>query len=152
MAMEDISKIKEKIDIVFSSLALYYVEDFEKLMQDISNLLNKNGILLFSQEHPIGTAGIFEKDVANKLMIGDKWYGLISDYNNIGERSLSWNVDGVIKYHRNFSTILNSLVKAGLNLIELQESQPLKEAVEKVEKYKYQKDRPYFLFIKAKKR
>lgn len=43
MAMEDISKIKEKFDIVISSLAFHYVKDYEKLIKDIYNLLNDNG-------------------------------------------------------------------------------------------------------------
>ena len=34
MAMEDISKIKEKFDIVISSLAFHYVKDYEKLIKD----------------------------------------------------------------------------------------------------------------------
>ena len=53
MAMEDISKIKEKFDIVISSLAFHYVKDYEKLIKDIYNLLNDNGILIFSIDHPL---------------------------------------------------------------------------------------------------
>ena len=48
MAMEDIGKIKEKFDIVISSLAFHYVKDYEKLIKDIYNLLNDDGILIFS--------------------------------------------------------------------------------------------------------
>lgn len=151
LAMEDISSIKEKFDVVFSSLAFHYVEDFQKLMQDISNLLNPNGILLFSQEHPVTTAIVLQKDMKRYVEINDKRYFLLSDYNNNGERMLDWNVDGVIKYHRNFSSVCNGVIKAGLSLVEIKESQPSDEATAKVEKYKYQKDRSYFLFVKAKK-
>lgn len=151
MEMENISKIKEKFDVVFSSLAFHYVEDFEKLMKDISNLLKPNGVLLFSQEHPFETAIILQRDMKRYVEINDKRYFLLSDYNNMGERFLNWNVDGVIKYHRNFSCVVNSVIKAGLNIVEIQESQPLPQAIEKVEKYKYQKDKSYYLFIKARK-
>lgn len=151
LGMEDIAKIKEKFDVVFSSLAFHYVKDFGKLMQDISKLLKPNGILLFSQEHPVATAVVLQGDMKNKLDINGKKYFLLSDYNNNGKRLLNWNVDGVIKYHRNFSCIINSILKAGLEILEIQESQPLPQAVEKVDKYKYQLDKPYFLFVKAKK-
>lgn len=151
MEMENISKIKEKFDVVFSSLAFHYVEDFEKLMKDISNLLKPNGVLLFSQEHPFETAIILQRDMKRYVEINNKRYFLLSDYNNMGERLLNWNVDGVIKYHRNFSCVVNSVIKAGLNIVEIQESQPLSQAIEKVEKYKYQKDKSYYLFIKARK-
>lgn len=59
LPMEQLSKIKQKFDIVFSSLAFHYIENFKKLIKDISNLLNSGGVLLFSQEHPIATAPIF---------------------------------------------------------------------------------------------
>lgn len=53
MAMEDIGKIKEKFDIVISSLAFHYVKDYEKLIKDIYNLLNDDGILIFFNRSPI---------------------------------------------------------------------------------------------------
>ena len=36
-----------------------------------------------------------------------------------------------------------------MEILEVQESWASKEAIEKVEKYKHQIDRPYFLFVKA---
>ena len=41
MAMEDIDKLKEKFDVVISSLAIHYVKNYNKLIKDIYNLLNK---------------------------------------------------------------------------------------------------------------
>lgn len=152
LAMENLSTLNEKYDMIFSSLAVHYIEDFEKLMQDISSLLNPNGILLFSQEHPIVLAPILQKGMKKYTTIDDKRYYYFSDYNNNGKRSINWNVDGVIKYHRNFSTIVNSIVNAGMNLVEVKESTASEKAIELVEKYKYQKDRPFFAFFKAVKK
>lgn len=151
LSMEEISKINEKFDVIFSSLAFHYVEDFQKLTQDISSLLKPNGILLFSQEHPLTSAIVLQKDMKKHLDINGKTYFLLSDYNNNGKRVLNWNIEGAIKYHRNFSTIINSLINAGLKITELKESQPFAEAVAKREKYKLEIDRPLFLFIKAMK-
>lgn len=152
LAMENIDTLTEKYDIVFSSLAVHYVEDFEKLMKDISNLLNKDGTLLFSQEHPNVLAPNFHKEMKKYLLIDDKRYYLISDYNNLGQRSMTWNVEGVIKYHRNFSYIINNILNAGMMLLEVQESVASKEAIELIPKYKYQNDRPFFAFFKAIKK
>lgn len=152
LAMEYLSTIKDKFDIVFSSLAFHYVEDFEKLMKDISNLLIDGGILLFSQEHPVSTATIkINKDADKHIEIEGKRYYLLSDYNNVGKRNLLWNVDGVIKYHRNFSTVINAMIDVNLKLLKIEESKPNEKAVSLVPKYKHQLDRPYFLFIKAMK-
>ena len=80
LAMENLSSLKDKLDMVFSSLAFHYVEDFNKLMQDISNLLNPKGILLFSQEHPVNTAVILSPDVDKKYIeINGKRNYLLSD-------------------------------------------------------------------------
>ena len=151
LPMEDLDKIKGKFDIVYSSLAFHYVEDFEKLINDISNKLKINGYLVFSQEHPVATAYIQPKDGTKHIDIDGKRYYLISDYNNIGERAIDWNIKGVIKYHRNFETIINALVRANLFVTELKETKPSQEAIKLVPKYIYQNDRPYFLFIKARK-
>ena len=151
LGMENISKIKEKFDVVFSSLAFHYIEDFNKLASDIEILLNDNGILLFSQEHPIATAAILDKDLDNKVEINNKRYYLISDYNFNGKREKIWNDSNVTKYHRSFSLLINTLIKNNFNIMEINESKPSEEAIRLVEKYKYQNDRPYFLFVKAQK-
>ena len=151
MAMEDISKLNEKFDIVFSSLAFHYVKDFKKLIADIYNLLVPNGILLYSQENPIATAPILEKDTPKYIQTDTKRYYLVSDYSNNGERKWFWNVDGVIKYHRSYTYIINTLIETKFSLLKLEDSYADERAIKLVEKYKYQSDRPYFLFVKAKK-
>ncbi len=151
LAMEDICAIREKFDIVFSSLAFHYIEDFDLLIKNISNLLNPNGILVFSQEHPLATAPIRTEGIPKYVDKDGKRYSLISDYNNIGKREISWNIDGVVKYHRNFEVVINTIVNAGLIVLEVRESTASPEAIKLVEKYKYQKDKPYFVFFKAKK-
>jgi ubiquinone/menaquinone biosynthesis C-methylase UbiE len=151
LGMEDIEKIEGKFDMVFSSLAFHYVKDYDKLVSDIYNLLDENGILLYSQEHPIATAPKFHKEMKSSLFIDEKRYYVVSDYNDNGERKLFWNVDGVIKYHRNFSYIINTLIKNNYKLLEVKESTASKEAIKLNKKYENQMDRPYFMYIKAGK-
>ncbi len=151
MPMEDLSVLRGKFDIVYSSLAFHYVKDFEKLMQDVSDKLKIGGYLIFSQEHPISTCIIPPKNDLKHMEIDGKRYYLVSDYNNVGERNLDWNVKNVVKYHRNFETIVNNIVNAKMSIVEIQESKASKNAIKLVPKYVYQKDRPYFLFVKARK-
>ncbi len=151
LAMEELPAITDKFDIVFSSLAFHYIKDFDLLIKNISNLLNPNGILIFSQEHPLTTATIRVDGMAKYTEIDGKRYYFLSDYNNVGKREIYWNIDGVVKYHRNFEVVINAIANAGLMITEVRESKALPEAVKLVEKYKYQKDRPFFAFFKAKK-
>jgi len=110
LEMEKISTIKDKFDMVFSSLAFHYIEDFDKLTKNISDLLNKEGILLFSQEHPTVLATKLELGVDKRIEINNKRYYLFSDYNDNGKRVISWNNCDVVKYHRNFEVIINTLI------------------------------------------
>lgn len=150
-ALEDINKIKDKFDVVYSSLAFHYVQDYQKLMQDISGMLNENGILVFSQEHPLSTSTIYPQSGQKYIEVEGKRYFLLSDYNNTSKREMHWNIDNVVKYHRNFEVLINGIIEAGMNILEVRESTADKKAIKLVEKYKYQKDKPYYVFIKAQK-
>ncbi len=152
MAMEDIGKIKEKFDIVISSLAFHYVKDYEKLIKDIYNLLNDDGILIFSIDHPLRIASKFEPWMKkNYTEINGKWFLLVSDYNREGIREKEWNGVMVKKYHRNFSSLINGLVNSGFKIDKILEPIPDEESIKIIPKYINQYDRPYFLFIRAKK-
>lgn len=153
LPMEDISKINEKFDIVYSSLAFHYVEDFDKLLKDINELLNKDGILLFSMESPLNTATIIEdKDVDNKVVVKNKSYYLLSDYCNEGERKVYWQDIYLTKYHRTYATIINLLIKNNFELLEVRDSVVSKQTIKLNPKFKNQLDKPYFSFFKVKKR
>lgn len=152
LAMEDISKIDKKFDIVVSSLAFHYIKDYDKLVSDIYNLLNDNGYLIFSMEHPLSNCIIYDNDLSNKhVTIGKKKYILLADYNREGKRICNWFNSEVIKYHRTMATIINTLVKTGFKVEEINECMPNAEMISKNPKYVNQYDYPYFLFVKAKK-
>lgn len=152
MPMEEISCISKKFDLIVSSLAIHYIEDFDRLIYDISNLLNEDGLLVFSQAHPIRTCFIASESVPKSHRVIDgKYYGIYSDYNREGARSRKWMGEDVIRYHRNFSNIINTLIKYNFKIEKILEPKPTDEIIEKNHKFVDQWDRPYFLFIKARK-
>ena len=152
LKMEDLETLNQKFDIVYSSLAFHYIEDFNKLLSDIHNLLNPNGMLIFSQESPINTATNKEdKDKSNKIEIDGKQYQLLHGYCKEGERQVWWNDTFVTKYHRTYATLVNSLIKNNFEIVEIKDSYASPEAIELCPKYVHQIDKPFFTFIKAKK-
>lgn len=152
MSMEDIDKISEKFDVIISSLAVHYVKDYEKIVKKVYDLLNNDGYFIFSQEHPIGTCTILNEECTdNSCVIGNKKYYLLSDYNINGERRNEWFEKDVIKYHRNFSYIINTLIKVGFKIEEIIEPILNNETLILNPKHQNQFDKPYFLFIKVKK-
>lgn len=152
MSMTDIAKLGEKFDFIYSSLAFHYIEDFDSFAKEMYSVLNSGGELLFSQEHPITTATIGDKGHWNKNIKGERISYTFSNYNEEGERRTHWYVDGVVKYHRTFSGIVNALVKAGFVIEEICEPAPENWAVEKLPKIASEYKKPSFLIIKARKR
>lgn len=150
MPMEDIDRLAEKFDVVVSSLAFHYVEDYAGLVRKIYELLCPEGVLLFSQEHPLATCHSggerWTRDES-----GNKVYANLANYGVEGERKLTWFVDGVIKYHRTFFTLINTLIAAGFRIEKLSEPIPTDELLQKYPEHRNLLHKPDFLLIKAKK-
>ncbi len=151
MSMTDISNLDEKFDFIYSSLAFHYVKDFEAFANDMYSILNPGGQLLFSQEHPIITATVDGAGHFNKDENGNRISYSFSNYNQPGERKIHWYVDGVIKYHRTFSDVINALAKSGFVIEEVCEPVPEDWAIEKLPTIVKEYIKPNFLLVKAKK-
>lgn len=150
MAMEDISAIDERFDIAVSSLALHYVEDFEGVVKNIHSLLNEGGVFVFSQENPIVTChsggSRWTKDEN-----GNKIHMNLVNYGIEGERDTVWFVDDVKKYHRMFSTVVNTLIQNGFVIEKMIEPLPTEELLAKYPDHRDLFHKPDFLIVKAKK-
>lgn len=90
-------------------------------------------------------------DEKNYTKINGKWFLLVSDYNREGIREKEWNGVMVKRYHRNFSSLINGLVNSGFKIDKILEPIPDEKAIKIIPKYINQYDRPYFLFVRAKK-
>ncbi len=151
MSMTDISKLNEKFDIIYSSLAFHYVKDFDAFAKEMFSVLNNGGCLLFSQEHPIITATVDGNGHFNKDENGKRVSYTFSNYNEQGERKIHWYVEGVVKYHRTFSGIINALTKAGFKIEEICEPTPEDWAIEKLPTIVKEYIKPNFLIVRARK-
>lgn len=54
--IEDIDFEEASFDIILSSLAFHYIENYEEIVDKIHKLLKPGGYLVFSAEHPVFTA------------------------------------------------------------------------------------------------
>ena len=151
MSMNDIDTISETFDLVVSSLAIHYIEDYDSLCKKVYNLLNDGGRFIFSCGHPMDSCAILNDYSNNYIELNGKKYYLISDYNNEGKRTSHWFVDGVETYHRNVSHLLNGLIDAGFSLEHITESYANDDVIKLNPKFKDQKDHSYFIFFKCKK-
>lgn len=150
LSLENISILNQKFDVIVSSLAFHYVENFQKLITDISRLLKKRGSLIFSQEHPMLTAYIGERNWISDPE-GNKLYWPVSNYNDEGPRYETWFIEDVQKYHRTLSTIINTIIEKGFEIEKISESKADDELIKTDKKFLNGKNISNFLFIKARK-
>ena len=80
---------------------------------------------------------------------GNKLFANNTNYSVDGERESTWFVDKVKKYHRTFSTIINTLIEAGFQINKLIEPVPTPEALKEHPAYNDLLHKPDFLIIKA---
>lgn len=149
MDMTDVDRIDGEFDLIFSSLAFHYVEDFVSFAKKLYGKLSDGGTLLFSQEHPLNTAGdgVFNLDEEDNAVSYD-----LKDYARPGIRRVDWFVNGIEKYHRTFAGILNPLIEAGFIIEKIIEPTPTEEALSIRPKLIRQFIRPCFVIISARKK
>lgn len=147
-AIEELETLDETFDLVFSSLAFHYIEDFAALLRRIHALLADTGILLFSQEHPLTTAPkkgpewTYDEE-------GEYSYYHLADYLHRGPRFTEWLSESVTKYHRPFFVIINDLIASGFRITKMLE--PLCDTtIQKlVPSMKKDIHKPNFLVVRA---
>ena len=151
LSMNNLEELNQKFDLVVSSLAIHYIEDYDGLCKKVYYLLNDGGYFIFSHGHPMDSAVILNNIENRYVIINDKKYFLISDYNNEGKRISNWLTGGVVMYHRNMSHLINGLIDAGFTIERLNESYASDEAIKIKPKLVEQKDHSYYVYVKAKK-
>jgi len=146
-SLEDFAAEPEAFDLVVSTLALHYIDDYPALVRRIARWLAPGGRLAFSVEHPIFTAAGATDWVRDATGAVQHWP--VDRYRDEGERRTRWFVDGVVKYHRTVESYVNGLLDAGLRLVRLEE--PEAEPALLAVKPEWQQDRrrPPFLLLAA---
>jgi SAM-dependent methyltransferase len=137
-----------EFDLVHSSLAFHYVEDFAKLVAAVRRALAPNGRFVFSIEHPILMAPQQQGWVT--LADGRKVWPL-DDYQREGPRVTTWLVDGVVKQHRTLATTLNTLIAHGFTVRHVDEWRPSAAQIAALPALNEELDRPMFLLVAAER-
>ncbi|WP_109078888.1 class I SAM-dependent methyltransferase [Aggregatibacter kilianii] len=151
LPMEQLEQLNAgEFDLVTSSFAFHYVQNFPALLAQIHDKLAPNGQLVFSQEHPIVTCyqsgERWEKD-AKKQQIAYR----LNFYRDEGERQRNWFKQPFTTYHRTTATLINNLIAAGFQIEQLAEPM-LAEQPQWHSEFKDLQHRPVLLFVKARKR
>ncbi|MFC1401847.1 MULTISPECIES: trans-aconitate 2-methyltransferase [Streptacidiphilus] len=156
--LESLSLPSRSADLVVSSMVLHYVADYPALVRRIADWLRPGGRLVFSQEHPICTAhrgmpGWLQTGEAEEgCHIGAGWVWPVDDYASEGPRTQHWILEGVGKHHRRTSTLIATLLGAGLDLTAIEEPTPTATALHTRPELAEHLRRPPILLLAARRR
>ena len=146
LGIENFESKPDTFDLVVSSLAFHYVEDFQDIASKISSWLKPGGYLVFSVEHPICTSypdGIIKIDEHGRN------FHPVYNYRDEASFTQEWLVEGVQKFHRKVSTYVNTLIECDFKIDKILEPQPSDEIIAQKPKFAIHKIRPPLLMIKA---
>lgn len=147
--IEDISFQNEQFNVIFSSLALHYVESFETICKKVYGYLKPSGSFVFSVEHPIFTSRE-EQDWFYDSQ-GNSLHWPVDNYQCEGVRHTKFLTEDVIKYHRTISSYLSSLIDAGFIVTGVKEPKFTKEMGKNDPGLQDENRRPMFLVVSAEK-
>ncbi len=152
LAMEDIEEIDQKFDLITSSLVFDYAADFPGMMKKIHRLMKDDAEFVFSMSHPIVTAWDGVYDRYTRTETGERLYANLRNYCVEGLRKVDWVVNGVERYHRTVSSLINGLIGAGFIIEECEEAHLSDEMREKYpDKFGGTIHRPEFIFFRCRK-
>jgi 2-polyprenyl-3-methyl-5-hydroxy-6-metoxy-1,4-benzoquinol methylase len=147
--LETLELDEQSFDLVVSSMALHYIDDFARVVATVHGAMAAGGDFVFSVEHPIYAARAEPEWVP--AADGRRAFA-IADYLVEGRRVTNWVADGVVKYHRTIATMLNALRATGFELSAVNEWKPSDDQlVAHPEWRETELTRPMFLLVSVHK-
>lgn len=147
--LEDLEYQPQSYDIVVSSLAFHYIQDFAFICRKVYQSLTDGGCFIFSVEHPLFTAYGNQDWYYDKH--GNKKHWPVDNYFIEGKREAVFLGEQVTKYHRTLTTYIGNLTDAGFRIVDLKEPQPTREMLDTIPGMKDELRRPMMLILSALK-
>ena len=144
--LDSLELAAQAFGLVYSSLALHYIEHLDALLARVHRSLVAGGRLVISVEHPLMTAPATPGWSADAS--GRKTWP-IHGYLDEGARSIDWLAKGVIKQHRTLATYLNMLLRLGFALTHVEEWGPTPGQIAQRPSLADEHQRPAFLLLAA---
>jgi SAM-dependent methyltransferase len=139
---------KAAFDLAYSALTFHYIGDFDRLVRVLHQALVPGGHLVFTIEHPIFMAATHPHWIADED--GRKTWP-VNRYSVEGERRTDWFAKGVIKHHRTIGTTLNTLIRAGFEILGVEEFAPSRQQIAQAPELAEELERPMMLLVSARR-
>ncbi|MGH7122911.1 MAG: methyltransferase domain-containing protein [Stellaceae bacterium] len=145
--MEHLEIPPASFDLIYSSLALHYIERLSELLAQVHRALVPGGHFVFSAEHPVFTA---PAEPGWSVTAAGRRTWALDGYLEEGPRRTDWLAKGVIKQHRTLATYINMLLRVGFSLIHVEEWGPSSEEIATKPIWADERRRPPFLLVSAR--
>jgi ubiquinone/menaquinone biosynthesis C-methylase UbiE len=142
-------------DVVYSSLAIHYIKNINKLFKEVNRVLKKNGIFCFSTGHPIFNLvnqndehiiGFKKQSIGQRIIYGNYFdeSPKLNDLGSLGKVKLC---------NFTYETLIKAGIANGFELIDYKDAKPTKISKKyDSEKYKLTNTLPTFILFKFKKK
>lgn len=161
MNMEELIFPDKSIDFAYSSLAIHYLEDWEKVFKEIYRVLKPGSEFLFSCHHPVRFAmesiensdekwitklEVFKDKQKNELIVTGDYLNKRKIADALGENTVdTWNMS--------IGDITQSAINAGFAISKIVEPRPLEKLKEiKPATYERLNKIPEFIIFKLSKK
>ncbi|MBZ9796194.1 class I SAM-dependent methyltransferase [Mesorhizobium sp. ES1-4] len=146
--LDQLSLPRGGFDLAYSSLALHYVEDVERLFSTVHQALSPRGRFVFSTEHPIYMA---PTNPGWSIDGEGRKTWPVGRYLVEGPRRTDWLAKGVVKHHRTIGTTLNTLIRTGYTIEHVEEFRPTDAQIAALPDLAEELERPMFLLVSARR-
>ncbi len=123
----------EEFDIVLASLVVHYLKDWDRAFKEVSRVLKKNGVFIFSTDNPV-------KAASTSIKVKGKKYKLLGmeDYFSDKVRYKAWPKEVEINgkkhvkslpvpfYPKTYEKIIRTILKNGFEIIDYKDTFPIK--------------------------
>lgn len=144
----------EKFDIVFASLALHYLKDWNKAFREVSRVLKKDGVFLFSDYNPVTKSSksiICENKKIKALGIRD--YFKEREMHYVDWKLPNGKTVRIRSYAKTYESIIKIIIKNKFEIVDYIDVHPIHSAKNKFpEEYTLWSKVPKFVIWKLKKR
>lgn len=146
--LEHVDLPEAAFDLVYSSLALHYIENIERLFSTVHRALVPGARFVFSIEHPIYMASKRPGWIVDTE--GRRTWP-VDSYQVEGTRVTTWLTKDVVKYHRTIGTTLNVLLRQGFAIRHVEEWGPSDAQIAVTPDLAEERERPMFLLVAAQR-
>jgi SAM-dependent methyltransferase len=146
--LEQLELPQAAFDLIYSSLALHYIEDLARLLRTVHQAMVSGAHLVFSIEHPIYMAPLHPRWLVGA---GGSRSWPVDHYLVEGQRTTDWLAPGVIKQHRTIGTTLNLLISTGFTIRHVEEWSPTDQQIAEKPALAEERERPMFLLVAAQR-